>query len=210
MFPGSQPKRVWIVGDSHIHWAARHALEREGVQLGLEGSNMELTWKGRRGARLRNVEPLLEDFLGATESGLPNVVIFHLGCNDLVGCRTLDFHIMVRSLIQFCSAALPGATLIWSSILPRPFYFKAAEQKGMNQKLREVNRDARKQFIRAGGKAITYRDIDPRNGDLYRPDALHLSSLGLDIFINILKGALEFFELFSSALVFPRPDVGAE
>ena len=76
----------------------------------------------------------------------------------------------------------------------------------MNRKLHEINRDARSQVRRAGGKAIMFNDIDPRNMALYRYDCIHLSPLGLDIFVNILRGSLEYFDLFPTALIFPRPD----
>jgi hypothetical protein len=51
-----------------------------------------------------------------------------------------------------------------------------------------------------------FNDIDPKNMTLYRHDCIHLSPLGLDIFVNILRGSLEYFDLFPTVLIFPRPD----
>ena len=51
-FYADLPATVWIVGDSHIHWAGEQALQRvDGPQLGLE-HRYDIIWRGKRGARL--------------------------------------------------------------------------------------------------------------------------------------------------------------
>lgn len=195
---------MWVVGDSHVYWAAIHALEREGPQLGLGNHGICLTWKGRRGATLCTAKTSLQELLQQTPFGPPDIIIFHLGTNDLIDHTTLDFHHMLLDLIDFCRATIPYTQLIWTSILPRPFYFGAYRQAGMNSKRQQINRNARSLFWRAGGKSIEFSDIDPHNFSLFRFDCLHLSSLGLDIFLNSLRAALEFFTLFPAAIRFPH------
>ena len=59
---GALPTKLWIVGDSHIYWAAQRALLREGMQLGLDTLQYEVTWKRRRarGARLAGAVQLMQ------------------------------------------------------------------------------------------------------------------------------------------------------
>ena len=197
--------QVWLVGDSHIHWAAHQALTRDEMQLGLERYGYEVVWKGRRGAKLADAIPLLQDFLTHPASGLPCIIVFHLGCNDLVATSKKQLHNLVKDLLAFCAQYLPHTTLVWSFILPQFSYSYVDWQSGMVQKLREVNRNARNLFYRVGGKAIAHVDIDRFNRGLYRDDMLHLSTLGLNVFINSLRGAMEYFQQFPAAIAFP-PD----
>ena len=92
---------MWIVGDSHVHWAARQALHRGDVELKVDVWGDLLTWKGWRGARLIGAIDLLQELLDSTKSGVPDFIIFHLGCNDFLDRPKFGFHLMVRNLIIF-------------------------------------------------------------------------------------------------------------
>lgn len=135
----------------------------------------------------------------------PDMLIIHLGCNDIVGSSTFLLHLYVKELIDFLVSTLPQTYIVWSSVLPRPCYTRvpAHEQQVMRQRLSHLNRNARKLFIRAGGKIIRFPDIVSCNNSLFRPDQLHLSSTGLRVFLNSIKGALEYFKLFPASIVFP-------
>ena len=203
-FYADLPATVWIVGDSHIHWAGEQALQRvDGPQLGLE-HRYDIIWRGKRGARLESAPYQLYDFLCSTQHGPPQLIIFHLGCNDFVDTKSYGIHKAIQNLFEYCQQAVPGATLIWSYILPRRSYKGAFDQSGMGKKLRDVNRNACNLFWRAGGKAIQHSDINSANKYLFRPDGLHLSTLGLDIFLNSLKGALEYFHKYPYAYGYPQ------
>jgi hypothetical protein len=149
------------MGDSHVYWAANRALSREGPQLGLDES-FWITWKGTRGGKLNEVKGNLQEELVSAYS-LPDIVIFHLGCNDLIHHSSKALHYMVRDLLLFCSDFLPGTQVIWSYILPRAKYHGAVFPDGMKSKLKQVNRNARNLFHKAGGKAIGHPEIDPSN-----------------------------------------------
>ena len=48
------------MGDSMVKWAARHALEVvQDMQLGVEESGAEITWKGKSGGYLTKMLPNL-------------------------------------------------------------------------------------------------------------------------------------------------------
>ena len=105
-------------------------------------------------------------------------------------------HNLVKDLLAFCTQSMPHTTLVWSFILPQFYYNYVDWQSGMVQKLGDVNRSARNLFCRfgVGGKAIAYVDTDRFNTALNRDDMLHLSSSGLDVFIERNHGV--FFSGF--------------
>ena len=82
---------MWIVGDSHVHWAARQALQR-GVIADVWGDL--LTWKWR-GVKLIAAMDLLPEFLDSAKSGVSDFILFHLGCNGFLDRPKLGFHLMV-------------------------------------------------------------------------------------------------------------------
>ena len=193
---------MWIVGDSHVHWAARQALQRGDVELQIDVWGDLLTWKGRRGAKLIGAIDLLQEFLDSAKSGVPDLIIFHLGCNDFLDRPKLGFHLMVRNLIEFCQFMLPNTIIVWSSILPRPVYRGVDDQGGLSAKLSEINRNACKLFIKAGGRAIGHPRIS-RRGELFREDDVHLNTCGLNLFLDSLRDALDYFHLYPTAVKYP-------
>lgn len=185
-----------------MFWAACHALTREGPQLGLE-EDYWITWKGRRGRKLCDAVSDLQKELESADVH-PDFLIVHLGCNDLIQSSAKALHIMVRDLLSICSDLLPHTQLIWSYIFPRLDYRGATFPEGMNNKLKQVNRNARNLFRRANGKVIGHPEISPLSSQLFRRDGLHLTDLGLDIVINNIKGALQYFQLYPYTIMFPH------
>ena len=194
--------KVWILGDSHIYWATSQALRREGPQLGLEATHM-ITWKGRRGATLQQAVGILEEYPSSSCYGAPDLLLINLGTNDLLSMSSLGFHLTIQDFLSFCTSHMANTILVWCNILPRPYYYGAFNQGSLRRKRNTANRNARRAFIRAGHKNILVLDISPDNWALFRYDCLHLSPLGLDIFINTIKGALEYFHMFNLAIQFP-------
>ena len=92
------------------------------MQLGLDRYGYEVVWKGRRGATLANAIPLLQEFLAHPSSGLLCILVFHLGCNDLISTSKKQMHNLVKDLLAFCTQSLPHTTLVWSFILPQFYY----------------------------------------------------------------------------------------
>jgi lysophospholipase L1-like esterase len=170
----------------------------------METYGMEVVWKGKRGALLSDAPMDIFDYMRSAHTGWPDFMIIHLGCNDFMHSSSLEIHWMVKNLLEFLKEYLPNTTIVWSFILPRLKYnMSFGKHSDMSKKLRDVNRNARNLFWKAEGKAIAHSDIDGQNKDLFRGDNLHLSPLGLDIFVNGLKGALEYFVMLPAALRFP-------
>ena len=135
-----------------------------------------------------------------TRHSPPHLVRFHLGCNHFVDTKSFGMHKAIQNLIEYCHQEVPGATLIWSYILPLRSYKGAWNESGMGKNLRDVNKNACNLFWRVGGRQYNIQIFSPSKN---RDDDLHLSTLGLDIFLNRLKGALEYFNKYSGAYGFP-------
>lgn len=200
------PVKIWILGDSHIEWVAHHAVTRQEDQLGLNPLNYHITWKGVRGAKLGSAVQLLNDLI-SEKSEMPNILIVHLGSNDLVDNTTLGLHLHVKSLITHIQENLPQTQIIWSCILPRPVHdSESHDQRGTRLRFKYINREASNMFHKAGGRSIAYPDIFPSNKWFFCQDLFHLSTVGLEIFINTLKGALEYFHWNQSQVAYPPPE----
>ena len=170
--------------------------------MGLEATH-EIEWKGRRCATLQQATTTLGQFLVQSPNGPPDILLINLGTNDLILLSTLGFHYAVLDFISFCQIHLPGTTLIWCAILPRPFYFGARNQAQFIANSTQLTAMLRQLFFRAGHKVLFFPDIWPGNRALYRYDCRHLSPLGLGIFINYIRGALQYFHFFPIAIQFP-------
>ena len=173
---------VWIVGDSIVYWA-----ERRAEQIGMTnlGRGAAVHWAGRRGLHLGQVNTLLEQSEGNAN---PTVLVLHVETNDLESLTKKNLANTLTNLWE----SQKNKTVVWSSILERVFYnSQSPEAQGkIYSRRRASNRYARALAERRGGKAISHMNINRANLHFYRPDGLHLSNEGLDLFINNLKDGL--------------------
>ncbi len=193
----------WIMGDSIIYWAAHRALQRpEGVSLGLENINVQVTWKGTRGAKLADFEQALQSAL-ASAGHAPDFLIIHLGTNNFIYANLQSMFTMITNTLSICQQLVPGTKIIWSDILTRLFFYQARDQNSARHCLRQINRFARNRFYYQRGYIVHHPYITADNHDLFYYDCLHLSDLGSDLFINNLKAAIETFVSSPHVVEFP-------
>ncbi|XP_063810639.1 uncharacterized protein LOC135037597 isoform X1 [Pseudophryne corroboree] len=112
-------KQVWIMGHSFIHWAEERAAARPyGRDLGLPQVNWAVRWFGVRGMRwsqLRKAVLRAE----ATAGQAPEVVVLHLGGNDLGKVKSLDIIRWMREDLEWLRERWSQVHILWSSIIPR-------------------------------------------------------------------------------------------
>ena len=94
----------------------------------------------------------------------------------------------------------PNTKIIWSQILPRKNWRYSRNEKAMERSRCRVNSAAATETIRSGGGYIKYMDI---KYSLLADDGVHLFSLGYEVFLNTIQGALESFIDSSYTVVFP-------
>ena len=192
-----------MVGSSIIQRAGEHSKIRPtGTFLGLLGCQLvwvgcQLVWVVMPGMRWENVVPLIHSFINYR--GIPLAVIIHCGGNDigLVPSGELLFH------IKFTIAILSSMLRVWSSIIPRMKWRYSENIRHMEITRKRVNRGVSSYLLKIGGYVIRHPDFDDKHPALFKKDAVHLSFIANDIFLNQIQGALETFLKYPHCLVYP-------
>ena len=105
---------VWIVGDSIVFWAGQWWYNN----YRRTDSADQLVFHGTRGANIQEIKRKLMTAWTLRRAD-PDVVILHIGSNDLgqVACR--EFREQLESLFDFVRCLSVRCEWIWSDILPR-------------------------------------------------------------------------------------------
>lgn len=90
---------VWIVGDSIVRWAA-----------GKMHLPCHVIWKGKSGARIGDLESLLQSIQGPP----PSVIIFHIGTNDLTDVDEFCMRQRISVALQRFVVLFPNTKIVWS------------------------------------------------------------------------------------------------
>ena len=173
-----------------VFWASRRAASSTGLQLGL-GLEASIQWLGRRGLRWGALPQLL--FGSGEVVSPPQVLVLHLGGNDM-GLLTGKALIMqARHDFEIIWRTWPETWIVWSNMLPRRLWREGWNPKGLNRAVWKVNREIRLALAGHRGCVISHPAILPSRPELYRPDGVHLSDAGNDIFLQDLHEGLRDF-----------------
>ncbi|XP_008107335.1 uncharacterized protein LOC103278635 [Anolis carolinensis] len=108
-------QRVLICGHSYVHWAEHRAHRTPyGQHLGL-ASSAKIEWRGSRGLRWDGLIPLL---FCAGSGPPPEVLVIHLGGNDLGLLQGRALFFQAREDFKQIWGAWPHTHIIWSAIIP--------------------------------------------------------------------------------------------
>ncbi|XP_067319784.1 uncharacterized protein [Anolis sagrei] len=181
-------RRVLICGHSYVHWAERHARRSTyGQHLGL-ASTASIEWRGRRGLRWDGLIPLMFQAGGGPP---PDVLVIHLGGNDLGLLQGKALYLQARSDFKAIAKAWPNTLIAWSAMIPRLRWIGGGDIRQMERARKRVNRAIRIELARRRGLFIHQGGITLDNLLLYRGDGIHLSDEGNDIFLANLKFGIE-------------------
>ncbi|XP_053160914.1 uncharacterized protein LOC128349058 [Hemicordylus capensis] len=191
------PIRVLVCGHSLVFWAFRRASTSQwGTQLGFS-RRASIYWLGMRGMQWGQLLPTVRSHLDSFPA--PQVVILHLRENDL-GQRTgLSIIRQAASDSEVLRNWIPGVCILWVNWLQRRVW------RGVSSGLR-VEKARRKASVAighmvraAGGEVILQPGIAAHLPQLYRPDGVHLSKVGCDLYLgNIRRGLAEFLEVYGA------------
>ncbi|XP_016298678.1 uncharacterized protein LOC107655626 [Sinocyclocheilus anshuiensis] len=185
-------KNVWIFGHSLVFWAEKRATSPEyGVQLGMHPDSVRIWWKGVQGMTWQQLVPLL--LQRKDNWPKPDVLIIHLGGNDISTTAPEAFIETVKKDMSSLKSIFPKCLLVWSSILSRQSWRGTEASKEMDIIRMAINKSICKIMTELGGSALRHGNIMPSSG-LYRPDGIHLSGNGIDIFNLNLQAFLEKWE----------------
>ncbi|XP_029447384.1 uncharacterized protein LOC115093905 [Rhinatrema bivittatum] len=186
----SEPMTVWIIGHSFTYWGHRHACGRPyGPHLDLQRRGVRVIWLGRRGMLWDELVPYVRK--ERERRAAPRVLVVHLGGNDWGKMSGKHFISNVRKDLMTISILLPTTILCWSDIVVRPAELDNIRWKRCRSK---ANQQIGTWLERLGGRHIKYAWSWGKVTGLFRDDGVHLSFLGLDLFLNSIQEVLE--ELF--------------
>ncbi|KAJ3610490.1 hypothetical protein NHX12_022582, partial [Muraenolepis orangiensis] len=193
--PVVEPKSVWICGHSLVYWAESRAKSPEvGMQLGMDPSNVVISWKGTQGMTWPQLLPLLHQLKVKWPN--PDVLIMHLGGNDLSTKSPTDLLASVKKDLSSMRSIFPECLLVWSNILPRRVWRHSADNHEVDLVRTTVNRRIHNIIVDLGGTSLNHDNIRcGSNTGQYRADGVHLSSKGIDTFNLNLQDFLEKWEL---------------
>lgn len=179
-----------ICGHSYVFWAAHRAGRSAfGTQLGL-GRWADITWMGRQEMQWSGLLPLLfEEYKGP----VPQVLMIHLGGNDLGLVKGKALVLQVTDDLHLISQRWPGVVIVWSAMIPRRAWGGASNVCAMDRARRGANREIRRVLQEGLGLYVPHPKIRMRYAKslhLYRDDGVHLSEEGTDIFLSDLQQGL--------------------
>lgn len=182
---------VWIVGSSLIRDAfVRARAKTEGINLGLSRIGTKIWWQGYSGLVVKNVEAKIESMLKYETP--PNYIVLHVGGNDLGKVKVGVLRNNLKCLFSKLSSRMPSTKFIWSQILPRSEWRFSNNKTAMEAARKRINSSIGAFVIGKGGHYIRYPDI-ALNDNFFKVDGVHLTTLGNDIMLNTLQGAIESF-----------------
>lgn len=109
-------KKIFIVGSSFIYWAHQRATMLNSSDLGLK--NAHIIWHGIREMKWLY---LVETVNSQTEDYSPNIIVIHLGPNDISFCSPFPLIKTMKTDISLFIEKFENAILIFSEVLSRNF-----------------------------------------------------------------------------------------
>lgn len=181
---------IWIMGDSIPFWAGRRADQRGIPNLRLPG-DLTVAWKCTRGLQWSEFHHNIQRELLFCSSQ-PQVILLHLGGNDLNKASLCKIRKMIRREVKFLYSVFPNTTIVWCDILQRRVWRGLGDNinVAMERKRRRVNGFGRSAVTsKPNGRYITI-DIDYLTEGFFRSDGVHLSDVGLDMLLDGIRECL--------------------
>lgn len=182
--------RCWVVGDSIIRWAGEGNPQLMGTG--------QTIWLGLSGARILGLQSRLNRLLAGRSA--PQTLIIHLGTNDVFQLSQYELCRAAESALRFVRQRLPHCRVVWSSILPRLFWY-GESLPGVGDRVRRVvNRRATRvcETMPGDNRVIRNNWLSVRDHSLFRRDGIHLSGRGNIQFRNHLEAAIQHFNAHNS------------
>lgn len=191
------------MGSSIVLRAADHAKLRPiGTHLGLEKVGCQVVWVGSPGMKWDHLVGTICSMINYRGT-IPSVLVIHCGANDIgeTPQGALLYH--MKFVIAVLSNMIPGTSIVWSSLLPRLSWRFSNNVLAMETTRKRINRGMKSYLSKHGGYIIQHSDFDDKHLGLFMNDGVHLTFIGLDIFLNQIQGAIETFMKYPYCLVFP-------
>lgn len=182
------PTDIWLLGDSIIYWAGVYAAERNSPNLNLP-SQWSLGWYGIRGMSWSQFVHTLQ--LRVLFQTPPKVILVHLGGNDLCTKSLLQVFNLIRNGLNYLLAAYPDVHYIWVDILQRLHWTSSYQGDVIIERKRQrTNRFGRSLVATCSKGHSLVHDIDIHTPGFFRNDGIHLSNIGLAMYLDATRDKL--------------------
>ncbi|KAM8945468.1 uncharacterized protein RCH25_048743 [Pelodytes ibericus] len=184
------PYKIWLIGHSYIYCArGRAAVRPGGERMGFSSHQAEVRWLGARG--MRWVQLLPEVVQLSRLVGPPDILVIHLGGNDLGTAPVLALGDAIRRDLARLQVLFPDMGLVWSEVVPRNYWRCAQNQRALERSRIKLNKRVSKFVLGVGGITVRHRVFERNAAVFFRSDGVHLTDVGLDLFNLALQEALE-------------------
>ncbi|XP_050814703.1 uncharacterized protein LOC127053658 [Gopherus flavomarginatus] len=188
--PQANPLEVWICGHTVVTslWK-RGWCHPYGARLGIDPIRARVSWLGTKDMLWDELLSLIQSVV--QRGVLPDVIIIHLGENDLAHQSRLGLiKTMKNDLTTLCSM-FPKTKIVWSTLLPRTWPV-LDKPPGVVEKSRKIIIKELSKFCSMFGISVLRHDqIMYSSSELFSPNGVHLSEIGEGIFNASLREAIE-------------------
>ncbi|XP_045189808.2 uncharacterized protein LOC123547083 [Mercenaria mercenaria] len=187
----AEDRDVWLMGDSIPYWAGVRAQARGMPNLKLPEGHT-IAWWGIRGMGWSDFIHCIQ--LPVLFRSAPKVLVFHLGGND-VKTHTLRYIFkLIQESLEYTQGAFPDSVYVWVDILQRLNWgcTDEQEQKAVEKKRKRINQFGHKiiKKVSPTKSHVLRMDIDAQTPGFFRGDGVHLSDVGLEMYLDSLHDML--------------------
>ncbi|KAM4031870.1 uncharacterized protein ACNLHF_019241 [Anomaloglossus baeobatrachus] len=184
------PCLVWILGHSYVYWGALRAdVRHDGRQLGVSVTEARVKWLGIRGMTWGRVRPEVAYYSRMDRD--PDVLILHVGGNDLGIRSARELKRDIKLDLLHLWRAFPGIVIVWSDIIARTQWCFGRSVDRINRARSKLNRAIGRFVARNGGLVVRHRELEESTEQYLRGDGVHLTDVGLDLWMLGLRDGLE-------------------
>lgn len=190
LISGAATGMVWIMGHSYVCWGARRGDVRyDGRQLGFDRQEAYIKWFGVPGILWGRLVTEVQRY--AARDRPPDVLVLHVGGNDLGIRSMLDITRDIKSDIDRLMEQFPDMVVVWSDIVARMTWRMARSVEGINRARRKINREVSKFMVRKGGLAIRHLELEFETWRYLKKDGVHLNEVGIDMWALGLQDGIQ-------------------
>jgi len=133
-----------------------------------------------RGAGLRMIQRLIA--MGLNSNTIPDIIVVHLGANDLSTLKSLDIVNKLLAIKRFLLFKFPVAHVLFSELAFRSVYrgVEQSRSKTLDKARRRINTLLHKHC--SPGYVIPHREITAQTG--LGKDGVHLDAVGYHMFVH--------------------------
>lgn len=201
-------KVVWVIGNSFVRRAAYHLQQqRTSKPTGLK--NVLFRWCGIGSLRISQLRQLVEEMRGREGLQFPNLIIVHVGGDDLVGLGRRGTREALLCEVAWLGRAFPEVVIAWSHIIPRRKWGLNVRSRALNVSARRLNGEMTK-LCQEPGQLWNIAHKLIKVDHMFHRDGVHLSDMGTDFFIDCIWAFTQkFFSGKSKGLLGPGLSRGA-